>query len=155
MERKQFQEDIILHENVPRWHKSAFWILEKILGNMYVLECVMFGPDLHGIPMTRARCFLAGRHMASVDVARPFTADEFKVFLRQVQMCADGFFMASPDVVAKAEAERRTQLGLGPMEPLKPKHWMGVVDTCRWMEQVQSDIFKAWECMSTSVPHPV
>ena len=143
MERKALQEDLIFHENVPRWFKAAFWVVEKILGKIYDLHTVMVSPDMHGIAMTRQRCFMFGVHKASMKLVRNVDLAMLQhTFLRQVRMSPSTFFMAPAEVVAQAEKELRAKEGLENDVPITLQTWMSTGSICRAVEHVQNDIAK-------------
>lgn len=143
MERKAYQEDIIVHENVPRWLNEAFWVVEKLIGHIYRLEVFNLGPDMLGLPQTRTRCFLVGRHRTNVAAARPITLDEFDRFRHLVVMDADELFMAPSSDVEEVAAGIRSAHGLPRGAPLQRHHWLGgSANVLRVLDHVQNDMVR-------------
>lgn len=141
MERKQMQEDLIFHENVPRWEREALWIVQEHLVATHVLECVTLSPDQMGVPMTRARCFLIARKRATIECLHPITNEQFEKFRHSVVMTADNLFMAPPDVVMRKESALRKDLQLPPGEALEARHWLGA-HTSRVLDHLHADLAK-------------
>ena len=140
MEHRWLQEHIFFLENVVQFFQEAFWIAEKVLGDMYDLQWVVFGPDMLGFPCTRQRLFLVGRHRSHVVCTRQFNDSSLSKFSHVILMEADALFMATDQVVQAAENQVRAKHGLGDLREghqVLPVRWFGVGNHKRLLEHVQ------------------
>ena len=86
-----------VHECVAAFDWSG---LRLCLGNVFLIESLVFSPVDQGIPTNRKRRYTVGHHRDKVRKVLPFDIKHFgQVTFRQLQLTGDIFFRADPDTV--------------------------------------------------------